>query len=156
VDPASLPDLTPAPPNRIVVGDLVDAGFDDAVTASDGHLIPTSASDVARWADRGLPGNPATDTVVIVGADNPDGDSSFAQLGDVKPGDEVSLETYEGRLTYTVRTVGLRPVADEVDDPALAKAPGRLVLIGARYDTTQNRLDEDLFVVAELTGVTQG
>jgi hypothetical protein len=144
----------PAPARRIVVGDVVDTGFDEAVTPAEDHLVPISPDEVARWAERGLPGNPATDTVVVVGSVREDQPTvAFARLEEAEKGDAVEVTTDEATLTYTVDSVQRRPVADQVDDRLLARNPGRLVLIGARYDGNGDRLTDDVFVVATLSGV---
>ena len=148
-----LPEAAPAPASRLTVADVVDTGFDESVTPEDDHLIPVSTDEVARWADRGMPGNPATDTVVVVGSVRDDPDAAFARLEESEKGDAVEVTTDEATLTYTVTSVQRRPVADQVDDRLLAKEPGRLVLIGARYDDNGDRMADDVFVVATLSGV---
>jgi hypothetical protein len=146
---ANLTRISPDAPRRIVSTGLIDAGFDNAVTA----LEPATSTEVARWAPRGSPGSPGTDTVYVVGKVFTDGDSAFASLPRLKTGAEISLRTDSGTLTYTVRATTLQSRAGLAGDGLFtSRAPGRLVLVGVRYDDSGSALDKALVVTAELTG----
>jgi hypothetical protein len=146
---ANLTRIAPDAPRRIVSTGLIDAGFDNAVTA----LEPATSTEVARWGPRGSPGSPGTDTVYVVGKVFTDGGSAFASLPRLKTGAEVSLRTDTGTLTYTVRATTLAARAGLAGDGLFTtRAPGRLVLIGVRYDGSGSALDKALVVTAELTG----
>jgi len=83
-------------------------------------------------------------------------DSGFGSLPDLTPGRKVSIRTDNGTLTYTVRAAGLEP-ASGLEQRALFKRhePGRLVLVGIRYDDAGTRLTKALVVTAQLSGATR-
>lgn len=138
--------VTPDAPRRLVAGNLIDTGFDNAVTG----VEASSDSEVARWEPRGSPGSPGTDTVYVIGRVGQD--RSFAGLPRLAVGAKVTIRTDEGVLTYTVRSTSLRERTGLEDDTAFtAREPGRLVLVGNRYDAAGDRLDRDLVVIAQLT-----
>ena len=142
-----LPRLGPDAPRRITSGNVVDSGFDHAVS----EIEPASTSEVARWEPRGSPGSPGTDTVYVVGEVNGD-DSGFAGLPELSAGSTVSISTDNGTLTYTVSAATLRPEEGLADTPLFTRRePGRLVLVGIRYDDSGDRLDKALVVTAQLT-----
>jgi hypothetical protein len=147
--PATLPRVAPDAPRRLVAGSLVDTGFDSSVT----DLDATSTSEVARWERRGSPGSPGTDTVYVVGRVYAGKDSAFAGLPRLRIGGTVSIRTDRGTMTYTVGAATLKPEADLRRDPLFtAHQPGRLVLVGIRYDAAGDRLAKALVVTAQLTG----
>lgn len=143
-----LPQVAPGAPRRITSGDVIDSGFDNAVS----EIEPASISEVARWEPRGSPGSPGTDTVYIVGEVDGE-DSGFAGLPELSAGSTVSISTDNGTLTYTVSAATLR-LEDGLEAKGLftQHQPGRLVLVGIRYDDSGNRLDKALVVTAQLTG----
>lgn len=146
--PAALPRVAPDAPRRLVVGTLLDTGFDSSVT----DLDATSASEVARWEARGSPGSPGTDTVVVIGRVYAGRASAFADLPRVKVGAKVSIRTDRGTMTYTVSAASLKSDAGLRRDPLVtAHQPGRLVLVGIRYDASGGRLGKALVVTAQLT-----
>lgn len=146
--PVALPRVAPAPPRRITSHGLIDSGFDSAVTA----IEPASRSEVARWESRGSPGSPGTDTVYLVGEVHGQG-SAFDGLPRLAEGATVSIRTDNGTLTYTVSATTLES-ADALGQSAVFKRhkPGRLVLVGVRYDDAGGRLDKALVVTAQLSG----
>jgi len=149
--PVKLPRVAPDAPRRITSGDVIDAGFDNAVT----DLESASTSEVARWASRGSPGSPGTDTVYEIGKVLGD-DSGFAGLPQLKPGTTVSIRTDSGTLTYEVSATTLRPGSGLQDDPLFARhKAGRLVLVGIRYDDSGVLLDKALVVTAQLSAATR-
>jgi hypothetical protein len=146
---ANLPRVAQDAPRRLVSGDLIDTGFDEAVAEIDA----SSTSEVARWESRGSPGSPGTDTVYVIGRVYADGDSAFADLPRLKPGAKVSIRTDTGTMTYTVRAATLKAEAGLADAPLFTtRKAGRLVLVGIRYDESGDRLGKALVVTAELTG----
>jgi hypothetical protein len=146
---AKLPRVAPDAPRRLVSGDLIDTGFDEAVA----EIGASSTSEVARWESRGSPGSPGTDTVYVIGRVYADGDSAFADLPRLKPGAKVSIRTDTGTMTYTVSAATLKAEAGLADAPLFTtRKAGRLVLVGIRYDESGDRLGKALVVTAELTG----
>lgn len=143
-----LPRIDADAPRRITSGSLIDSGFDTAVT----EIEPASTSEVARWEPRGSPGSPGTDTVYVVGEVNGD-DSGFAGLPKLAAGSTVAIRTDNGTLTYTVSAATLEPEDGLADTPLFSRhKPGRLVLVGIRYDESGDRLDKALVVTAQLSG----
>lgn len=138
--------IAPDAPRRLVAGNLIDTGFDSAVSGIDA----SSDSEVTRWESRGSPGSPGTDTVYVIGRVGED--RAFAALPRLADGAKVSIRTDRGTLTYTVRSTSLRE-HDGLDEDAAftARKPGRLVLVGIRYDDSGDRLGRSLVVVAQLT-----
>ena len=145
----ALAQVRPDTPRRLISGTLIDAGFDSSVTV----LEPASSSEVARLGTRGSPGSPGTDTVYVVGAVRPDGSSALSRLDSLRVGRTVSIRTDSGTMTYTVRATTLESVATLPGDALFTEhRPGRLVLVGIRYDASGTRLPDALVVTAELTG----
>ncbi len=150
---ADLAELEPAAASRIVIDDVVDAGFDASISPNGGRLSPLSRDEVARWGDRGLPGNPATDTVVLVGSTR-DATASLWGLEGVAPGATITLTTANGLVSYTVEASRTISSTTGATDPLLREnIPGRLILVGARYDAAGERAASDLVLVASLSGV---
>jgi len=148
-----LPKVAADSPRRITAAGVIDSGFDSSVTGLDA----SSDSEVARWDPRGSPGSPGTDTVYVIGRVRSDGDSAFADLPKLKTGSKVSIRTDTGTLTYTVRATTLKSSAGLAQDPLFrTHKPGRLVLLGIRYDASGDRLAKALVVTAELTGAKRG
>lgn len=141
-----LPALSPDQPRRLVIDGLLDVGFDAAVGTSGGTLRPASDAEVSRWADRGSPGSPGEDAVVVIGS--MDAGAAFAGLGTVEPGTAIRLRTDQGTLTYTVaRRLDVKASALLQHPELTRRGPGRLVLVGDRATT-------DVVVVAVLTGAS--
>ena len=146
--PTSVPSVRPAAPRRITSGTLLDTGFDSAVTTLDA----SSDAEVARWEPRGSPGSPGTDTVYVLGRVRTDRDSAFAALPRLVVGGTVSIQTDAGTMTYRVTRSALTREDTLGNDPLFtARRPGRLVLVGIRYDASGNRLPQALVVTAELS-----
>jgi hypothetical protein len=142
-----LPRIAPDAPRRITAGSLIDSGFDSSVTGLDA----SSDAEVARWDPRGSPGSPGTDTVYVIGRLR--ADAAFARLDDLKRGSKVSIRTDGGTLTYTVSATSLQSESG-LERSALFRQhrPGRLVLLGIRYDASGDRLGKALVVTAQLSG----
>jgi len=82
-----------------------------------------------------------------------DDDGAFAELGDLARNRKVSIRTDRGTLTYTVSARAHIPRGRLSKDPLFtAHKPGRLVLVGIRYDASGDRLDDALVVTAQLSG----
>lgn len=124
-------------------------GFDEAITDQSDHLIPNSLSELSRWDARGKPGHPTAASVVIAGKTTVNG--AFSDLSELKVGDQITIRTDNGELTYTVTKVGTISVASELDNPALKNSPGRLLLVGTQYDSVSNRTSTDILVTAQLS-----
>ncbi len=156
-DPSpELPALEAAAPARLSAEGLFDVGFDAATPGTDGVLEALSTDEVTRLEDRARPGQPTEDAVVVLGEDRYDSpDGAFNRLPDLEAGDEVVLTTEAGgRLVYTVEDSLTVAAAEVASTPAVRDlVPGRLVLVGLRYDENGSRGAEDLVVVARLTAV---
>jgi hypothetical protein len=140
-------------PRRIVAGNLIDSGFDNAVTT----IVPATTGEVARWAPRGSPGSPGTDTVYVIGKVLAGGGSAFADLPRLKAGSKVTIRTDSGALTYTVSASTSKRESTLAADPLFTEhVAGRLVLVGIRYDASGNRLGQAVVVTAQLTGAERG
>lgn len=152
--PADLPALSPDQPRGLVIDGLVDAGFDDAVGTSDGTLRPASGEELSRWADRGSPGSPGEDAVIVVGAADPsDSSTALSRLPEVRVGTKIELRTDQGVLTYTVgKTFDVKSSGLLVNPEVTNRKPGRLLLVGEEYAASGDRLDTFQVVVAILTG----
>lgn len=148
--PPDLPELPPDQPRRLVIDDVIDVGFDLAVSTQDGLLVASSDDEVSRWADRGSPGSPAEEAVVIVGTAGGEG-TAFDRLAEAKRDTDVRIETDQGELVYTVARQLEVPHEEVADHPVVTKGGSRLVLVGEQYDDDGERLDTDLVVVAVLT-----
>lgn len=147
-----LADVAEASPRHIGINGLVDSGFDLALEPDGDRLTAPSEDEVARWASRGLPGSPASDTVVIVGEVQADGGGAFGLLYQTRKGRAVEITTDEGTLTYTIRTVKQQDAGKVLTDRSVtAQKPGRLVLVGNRYDASGNPEAKDVVVVAQLS-----
>lgn len=149
--PADLPEVAASSPRKLTLHG-VQIGFDESITGQTDHLIPRTSNELSRWDARGRPSHPSQSAVVIVGKAK--SGAAFADLAQTKPGDEIEIRTDTGHFVYTVTRVGRIKVRGEVDNPELANAPGRLLLLGSQYDSTGNRTEEDILVVGQLTGVT--
>lgn len=150
---ASLPTISEESPRRLRSGELIDAGFSTSVVPGSDRLSAASASRVSRVEDRGRPGSPGTDTVVIVGEDRFDRPAALNRIADLRPGGTLELETYNAELTYTIeKSVKMDASAVPSDKTLTAKVPGRLVLVATTYDANGNRGNQDTVVVAKLTG----
>ena len=144
-----LPKVAPDSPRRITSGSAVDSGFDSSATSLDA----SSDAEVARWDPRGSPGSPGTDTVYVIGRVRAGGESAFSRLGDLKRGSRVSIRTDAGTMTYTVSATSLRAESGLRRSALFTQHhPGRLVLLGIRYDASGHRLGKALVVTAQLSG----
>ncbi|WP_310963336.1 class F sortase [Nocardioides terrisoli] len=155
--PTTAPSPVPAePPHRLVIGNLVDAGFAAALQTTTGRLIPDTADQVQRLATRGLPGSPGSDTVVVVGAASSTSIAVFNHLDRLRVGQEVRLETYGGTLTYTVRSETSH-APDTVLGLADVRAhhPGRLVLVVAHYRHGDRERDDRVIVAQLIKAVSE-
>lgn len=154
--PKDLPALAPDQPRQLIIDGALDVGFTNAVGRTGDTLHPAADDEVSRWAERGSPGSPGEDAVVIIGtADPTDPSSAFAQLSAAaKVGTEIKVRTDLGTLTYTI-SKNLDVKADELLDNAelTDETPGRLVLVAEKYAPSGDRLSADLVVVAVLTKV---
>jgi hypothetical protein len=148
--PADLPRVLASSPRKLILAGT-EIGFDESLTNQVDHLIPRTTAELSRWDARGRPESPSSSSVVIIGKTKTGG--AFEELGSVVAGDEITIRTDTGEFTYTVTDVGQILVKDQVDNPALADAPGRLLLIGSQYDAAGDRTTEDILVTAQLTDV---
>lgn len=124
----------------------------------DGVLDPPGFSDAYWIEDYGSPGTDADNTVYLAAHSSLRLDAAFNPLLDVdhqqsvlEPGDEVVVETANGRLIYQVTRTqryekNALPDADEVWNIE----PGTLHLITCFQEEGRNRADDNLVVTAEL------
>ncbi|WP_283472792.1 class F sortase [Rhodococcus sp. H29-C3] len=100
----------------------------------------------AWWAESGLPGTDAQQTVVVVGHNYSKKDAPFKALGVAQPGDRVVLDTPNGILEYAVESVGPLPKGSLLGDNDLRRSvPGRLIL--ANCDVRGGEPTNDNFIV---------
>jgi len=150
-----LPRVQPSAPKRLVVRGLLDVGFDSTITPHDGVFTPRSTAEVARWGGRGVPGSPGRDTVYLIGKVSAGG--AYAELPRTRDGAHVFLHTRTGMLTYTVQAVATRRAAGLTHDKSfMLKVPGRLQLVGIRYDAKGDRTGTVVVVTAVLSSARAG
>lgn len=146
-----LPRVKPDVPRRLIVAGLIDIGFDDAIAPHNGVFQAASTAEAARWAGRGLPGSPSTDTVFLIGKVSNSG--AFEKLPNLKRGSRITLRTDSGVLTYTVQAIATKASAGLTKDAAfVGRHVGRLQLVGIRYTAAGDRTGATLVVTAQLTG----
>lgn len=98
---------------------------------ADNALVPPTYTQVFRWADRGQPGCPATDTVFLLGHTVRAGGGVFNRLQTVRRGQAIVLTTETGTVRYEVRRTRLYDKNGITDAAEVyADVPGRLVLVG--------------------------
>jgi hypothetical protein len=156
IDTANLPRVAADVPRRLLSQGLLNVGFDNTVEPRNGTFRAASTAEVARWGTRGEPGNPAKDTVYVIGKTFTSGVSAFDTLPQVKVKAKIVIRTDNGDLTYTVRTVSTQAAAGLARDSGVAaKIPGRLVLIGIRYSRSGSLTGQAVVVTADLTGTAR-
>ena len=140
-----------SPPHAISIGRAIaNAPFGNALSPTSGRLIPDAVDELQRLGDRGIPGSPGTDTVVLVGASSTSGRGALDGIDDVRTGAQIVLETQNARLTYKI-TSATDVDADQVLTlPAVTeKHTDRLVIDCAHYDDA-HRVGSDRVLVATL------
>lgn len=162
VDP-DMPVVPMAAPERVIVPSV---GIDLAVLPDapvNGVLDPPGFSDAYWIEDYGSPGTDADNTVYLAAHSSLRLDAAFNPLLDVdhqesilEPGDEVVVETANGRLVYEVTSTqryvkGELPDADEVWDVE----PGVLHLITCFQEEGRARADDNLVVTARLVSAEE-
>lgn len=152
-----LTEVAESAPKRLTIEGVVSARFDQSIELEDGQLESRSGTNLSRVGSRGEPGSPGTDTVVVVGQDRFDRQAALNDIADVARGDEIVLQTANGRLTYTVENTYSMASDNIPEASAIAdKEPGRLVLIATTYSERGNRTGADTVVVAQLSDATTG
>ncbi|BAS10076.1 hypothetical protein AHiyo4_34980 [Arthrobacter sp. Hiyo4] len=95
-----------------------------------GSIVPPSTLDAYWLTPYGSPGPGSTNTTYIIGHSWEDRSSAFNNLSDqARQGDQLSLITAEGTLTYTVTAITTENKDTLKNSRIWAKAPGRLVLV---------------------------
>lgn len=149
--PRDLTHVEATPPHQISIGGSIsEEPFGPAIGPTSGRLIPDGLDALQRLADRGIPGSPGTDTVVVVGAASSSGDGVLDGIDDVRDGATIVLESQNALLTYRVtetRDVDAMKVLSL--DAVTGKHPDRLVIDAAHYSGSE-RVGPDRVVVAEL------
>lgn len=151
---SNLPGVAPDVPRKLLSSGLLDVGFDDSVEpTSNGSFQAASTAEVARWGTRGQPGSPGPDTVYVIGKTFLSGVSALDTLPRIEVGAEIAIRTDSGSLTYTVRSVADKATAGLAKNAAFAaKVPGRLVVVGIRYDRSGDLTGRAVVVTAQLSG----
>ncbi|MFL6158750.1 MAG: hypothetical protein ACJ72D_21895 [Marmoricola sp.] len=150
-----LPRVQPSAPKRLVVRGLLDVGFDSTTSPENGVFTPRSTAEVARWGGRGVPGSPGRDTVYLIGKVS--AGAAFAKLPGTSDGAHVFLHTRTGMLTYTVQAVATHRAAGLTHDRSfMLRVPGRLQLVGIRYDAKGDRTGTVVVVTAVLSSARAG
>lgn len=160
------PSATPAPsgvsaPVRVQVPAV---GLDAAVvpiTPTGGELDPPRL-DRAYWIESyGSPGADATNTVYLAGHSVDRGEAVFDPLFDqerqaarVHHGDEVTITTDAGAVTYVVEETQRYPKSELADQAEVWRiVPGRLVLITCFQRSDGGRSTDNLVVYATRTPI---
>jgi len=140
-----------SPPHAISIGRTVtSAPFGNALSPTSGRLIPDAVDELQRLGDRGIPGSPGTDTVVLVGASSTSGRGALDGIDSVNRGDSIVLETQDAKLTYRVTITKDVAASAVLSLPAVtARRTDRLVIDCAHYDSSQ-RTGEDRVLIATL------
>jgi len=140
-----------SPPHAISIGrTITNAPFGNALSPTSGRLIPDAVDELQRLGDRGIPGSPGTDTVVLVGASSTSGRGALDGIDSVERGDSIVLETQDARLTYRITSVRDVAASAVLSLPAVtARRTDRLVIDCAHYDSSQ-RTGDDRVLVATL------
>lgn len=148
---ATLAKVPASPPHAISLGSAItDQPFGNALAPTSGRLIPDAVDALQRLADRGIPGSPGTDTVVLVGASSTSGRGALDGIDAIERGDAIVLETQNARLTYRVTSAQDVAPSSVLSLPAVtAKQTDRLVIDCAHYDNSQ-RTGDDRVLVAKL------
>lgn len=152
--PAAAPHSVAIP----AIGFRTDVGA--LATGSAPALNPPEAGRAYWLSDYGLPGEGANNTVYLVGHTSADGRAVFDPLVDraeqqstVLPGDEVTLDTDTGTVTYEVIAVERhnRQRLSELES-VWTNAPGRLVLITCFFERSTDEISDNLVVFARALG----
>ncbi len=138
---------------QLVIPGVLTAQFGGAILPnSQNALVPPTSTEVFRWADRGLPGCPADDTVFLLGHTVRAGGGVFDHLQSVQPGQEIVLKTKAGTIRYEVESTQLydkETIADR--DHVYAAVPGRLVLVGCFLNPDGSVQTKNFVVMARET-----
>ncbi|GAA4808864.1 hypothetical protein GCM10023200_53280 [Actinomycetospora chlora] len=155
------PAREPAAPTRLRVPAMdLDAPVVPVGVAADGQMeVPGRISEIGWYRFGAAPGSPAGSAVLAGHVDDRvQGKGAFADLGALRPGDEVGVGTGDGVgtgngvVTYRVREV--RSFAKEalpVDDLFRETGPPRLVLVtcDGPFDRAARSYRDNLVVVAD-------
>lgn len=144
-------------PTRVVIPDididetLIDLGIDP----SNGELeAPEDPDRVGWWADGGKPGE-LVPTVLGAHVDSRTGPAVFARLPELRPGQEFTVETEDGK-THTYRIDEVRDVPQNEDFPTeevygeTETSQIRLITCTGDYDRSIGRYTENRVVFASL------
>ena len=162
--PASTPESpmpTVEPIDRVAESEVIQLTLPGVLTARFGGaivpnaqnaLVPPTSTEVFRWADRGLPGCPAKDTVFLLGHTVRAGGGVFDRLQSVQLGQEIVLKTKTGVIRYEVESTKLydKETIDDRDH-VYAAVPGRLVLVGCFLNPDGSTQTKNFVVMARTT-----
>jgi LPXTG-site transpeptidase (sortase) family protein len=142
-------------PTRLRVPAMgLDAPVVPVGVAADGQMdVPERISEIGWYRFGAAPGS-AAGSAVLAGHvdDRVQGEGAFADLGGLRPGDEVGVGTGDGAVTYRVREVlSFTKEALPVDDLFRETGPPRLVLVtcDGPFDRAARSYRDNLVVVAD-------
>lgn len=132
----ALPGAVPvAPPTHLTFPAAgIDGGVEEYTAAdaeADGGINPPRLDSISWYSgvEGALPGSDATNTVYLFGHTWTE-PAVFNGLRDVRTGDEATVSTDYGVMTYRVDEIITMSKSDFSDDPRVAAAvPGRLALV---------------------------
>ncbi|MEU3629183.1 class F sortase [Streptomyces fradiae] len=109
-------------------------GLDTAVVpigvADDGGLdVPSDSTTAGWWRDTAEPGSSQGSTVIAGHLDSRQGPAVFAPLTRSKPGDQITVSTSAGPVSYRVTAVIVRRGAALPAEYISTTGPHRLVLV---------------------------
>jgi len=154
--------VTPVVPSAIPTGLSIPAlGLTAAVQemkATECPVLNPPTVDEAYWVGcRSMPGTDSDGTVFIIGHAVAGGQGVFKSLQNLAVGDDVTVTTPTGVLTYRVdRTVNYAKFGEIQDSPeVMDKVPGRLVLVtcllGPGGESTDKNFVAQAMLIASAT-----
>jgi hypothetical protein len=160
-DHQALPELTAGPimrssrPTRVAIPKLhIASGLMDLGKAADGTMQVPPNADVVGWYT-GAPTPGALGPAILAGHEDFNGqDGAFADLKDLVPGDQITVNRQDGSLAiFAVTKVEQRaktafPTA-EVYGP-INHAGLRLITCGGEFDSTSGHYKDNVIVFADL------
>jgi sortase (surface protein transpeptidase) len=144
---------------RIVIPSIgVDAPVMSLGLNSDGSLqVPTDFADAGWWSGGPFPGEPGP-AVVVGHVSSVAGPGVFYRLGDLVPGDQVTVTKPSGwRATFTVNRLLVASKAQFPTNTVYGPVPDaqlRLITCTGAFDSTTGHFVDDLIVFADLASLT--
>ncbi len=144
-DPSDQPERIAAP----AVG--INAAIVNLGRLPDGTMQVPSDFSVAGWYDQGPPPGAPGPAVIVGHIDNTSGPAVFWRLGDLRPGDDVSVTSAQGTETFLVTS--LQTVAKDVFPTAEVFGPTpdpelRLITCSGSFDRSTRHYVDNTVVFA--------